>query len=279
MINLIQPISFFDRLAEQDGYKENSPRLHKFLADERLIPFQIKVSDETTSITSLRMVGFKYQFDIDLINGNEDALKIVEVPSGKYVLFFGGEDLVFNRLTNYPDQPPIYDQEPLSMCPDYYHYEVTLNTGKTYYSEKFYVNGSGLCDSPITLEIQAWNDRDKQGFTFTEGFKFKAYFNTFIHSQQATITNEYLKDGYERQILQRRVIQFPFKFEIDPVPFSIANGLAVLTAFDNFVIIENGNEYLAENVEFEAEEIEGTSFNQVVFTFTIKGQDVIKTFC
>lgn len=279
MINLIQPISFFDNLGEQDGFKENSPKLHKFLADERLIPFQIRIPEDATSITSFRLVGYKYQFDIALDSGNENYIKVVEVPSGKFVLFFGGEHLVFKRLTNYPDQPPVYDTEPLSLCPDFYHYEVTLNTGKKYFSEKFYVSGNGLCDSPITLKITAWCNSDKHGFTFTENFKFNAYFNTFIHSHQATITDEFVKDGYERQILQRRVIQFPYKFEVDPLPFTISNGLAVLSAFDNFVINENGNDYVAESVDVDIEEIEGTSFNQIVFTFTIKGQDVIKTFC
>lgn len=279
MINLIQPISFFDVLGEQDGFKENSPKLHKFLADSRLIPFQIRIGETVTSITSFRLVGYKYQFDLPLDSGNENYIKIVTMPSGKFVLFFGGENMVFKRLTNYPEQPPTYDTEPLSICPDFYHYEVTLNTGKKYFSEKFYVGGDGLCDSPISLEINAWCDSDKHGFTFTEGFKFKAYFNTFIHSNQAEITDEFVKDGYERQILQRRVIRFPYKFEVDPLPFTISNGLAVLTAFDNFVIKENGNDYVAESVDVDIEEIEGTSFNQIVFTFTIKGQDVIKTFC
>lgn len=278
MINLIQPISFFDRLAEQDGYKENSPKLHKFLADSRLIPFQIKVPETITSITSFRIVGYKYIFDISL-EVNEDVLKIEEVDSGKYVLFYGSENLIFERLINYPEQPSIYDQEPLQMCPDYYHYEVTVDTGKTYYSEKFYIYGNGLCDSPITLEINAWNSTDKNGYTFVNSFKFKSYFSTFIHSQDATITNEYSKDGYERQSLKRRVIQFPYTFEVDPLPFTISNGLAVLTAFDNFVIKENGNEYTAESIDIEIDDIEGTSFKKIVFTFTIKGQDIIKTFC
>lgn len=283
MINLIQPISFFDRIQEQDQFRENSPGGHKFLADKRLIPFQIFFNDyDTLSVTSFRLVGYKYQFEIDLINGNEDFLKVIQTddaPAKTYILFLGGEGLVFNRLTNYPNQPPVYAPEPIEYCPDYYHYEVTTNTGKTFYSEKFYIGGNGLCDSPITLEIHAWNNSDKQGFTFEEGFKFKAYFNSFIHTQQAIITDEYLKDGFERQRLQRRVMEFPFSFSTDPLPFSITNGLALLTAFDNFVVIENGNEYITESVSVETDQVEGTSFASATFTFTIKDNDIIKTLC
>lgn len=279
MINLIQPISFFDRIEEQDSYLENSPSSHKFLADERLIPFQIKVPDEVTSISSFRMIGNKYIFKIDLNSGNEDALKLVTADNGKYILFFGGEDLVFNRLTNYPALPPIYEPEPLEMCSDHYYYEVTTNDGKRYFSERFYVNGNGLCDGKITLELNAWNNKDKGSYTFTEGFKFKAYLDTFIHSHKAEITDEFAKDGYERQILQRRVLSFPYSFVTDPLPYSIANGLAVLVAFDNFVIKVNGNEFIAEDFEIEIEEVEGTSYHTILFTFTQKGQSVVKTFC
>lgn len=279
MINLIQPISFFDRLTEQDGYKENSPKLHKFLADSRLIPFQIKVPSNINSILSFRIVGYRYIFEIDLVSPNTNFIKVVTAEAGKYVLFFGGENLVFRRISNYPNIPEEYDEEPLAFCPDYYHYEVKLDTGKIYYSEKFYIGGAGLCDEPITLEINAWNNNDRSNFTFTENFKFKCYFNSFIHAQEAIVTDDYHKDGYERQSLKIRVIQFPYSFEVNPLPYTISNGLAVLTTFDNFVIKENGNEYIANSIDFEIENIEGTSFNRVIFTFTLKGQDIIKTNC
>lgn len=279
MVNLIQPISFYDKLSEQDSFKESSVNF-KFLSDERLIPFQIKVPDEITSIKSFSLIGYKYRFEIDLDSSNSDYIKIILGDSGKkYVVFFGGENLKFKRLTNYPEQPPIYTEEDLSLCSDHYYYEVTLNNDKKYFSERFYLNGSGICDSEINLEINSWNDSDKQGYTFKEGFKFKSYFNSFIHSRQAQITNEYVKNGFDIQILKRRVISFPYSFEVDPLPFSISNGLAVLTAFDNFVIKENGNEYTAENIDVEIEPIEGTTLDRITFSFTIKGSDIIKTFC
>lgn len=281
MINLIQPISFFDRIQEQDNYKENSPAPPRFITDNRLIPFQLKPELGGT-VTSFRLVGYKYRFDIDL-TANPSIFTILQTVELNNYLFKGGEGLVFRRLTNYPDKPPIYSSEPLELCPDYYHYEITFDSGKTYYSEKFYVIGEGLCENerPITLEIQAWNDpfSEVYGFMFDETFKFKAYFNTFIHYQQALITDEFLKDGYERQVLQKRVIQFPYIFETDPLPYSIANGLAVLTLFNNFVVIENGNTYKADSVTVDLQEIEGTSYSKVVFTFSVRDQDLIKNFC
>lgn len=278
MINLIQPISFYDRLEEQSYKMENSPSPAKFLADKRLIPFQIKMP-ESSQVVGFRLVGFKYQFEIDLITENIQSMEVVPMGNYSYFLFYGGENLFFRRLKNYPNLPPEYTIEPLGMCSDYYHYEVSLASGKKYYSEKFYYNGTGGCDSPITLEINAWNNTDKNDLIFQNGFKFKSYFNTFIYSQQANITDDFDKDGFERQILKSRVIQFPYSFAPDPLPQVVTNGLALLTAFDNFVVIENGNEYITEFVQMEIEDVEGTNLNTSIFTFRIKGQDVIKTFC
>lgn len=279
MIYTIQPLPFYDRLSEQDRFKENSFGISKYLSDKRLIPFQIPLQPDMTSVSTFRIVGFKYAFEIDL-SINEDMIRIIDTNLGRKCIFFGGEGIVFRRLTNYPQYPPQYSSEPLDMCVDYYHFELKFNNNKTLYSEKFYLNGGGMCDSRINLEIEAWNDKDIYDFTFIDGFKFRAYFDSFITNQIGEPTDEFLPDGYERNILSRRVIQFPLVFEVDPLPFSIANGLLMLTGLSHFVVKENGNEYIADIVTLETTQIEGSSFAQSVFkVYLNKENDLLKTLC
>lgn len=269
MINLIQPLPFYDRLTEQDRFKESCDGLYKFLCNnDKLIPFQIIVPLDSAVIDSIRIVGYSCIMELYLPDNNDQIY--FQTTDDRKWLIYTGEQLTFTRSTG--------TTEPLLLKSDYYYFEVSID-GKFYYSEVFNVVGNGICDVPITLSIEAWHSKNMNGYSFDEGFRFKCFFNTFITNITADITDEYSKDGYERQILQRRVTIFTHNIELDPLPNSVAIGIAALTSFKNILIKHNGNEYNVKDITFKQEKIEGGCLDSILLAFTIFDQDIIRTNC
>ena len=269
MINLIQPLPFYDRLTEQDRFKESCDGMYKFLCNkDLLIPFQIAVPLDAETIDSVRMVGFTCIMELYLPN-NTDQIYFQTTGTRKWVIY-KGDQFTFTRDSG--------ATEPMVLKSDYYYFEVSVD-GKFYYSEMFYVVGTGICDAPITLTIEAWHSKNMNGYSFDESFKFRCFFNSFITNITADITDEYSKDGYERQLLQRRVTIFTHNVELDPLPNSVAIGIAALTSFNNIVIKHNGNEYNVRDITFKQEKIEGGCLDSVLLAFTIFDQDIIRTNC
>lgn len=271
MINLIQPLPFYDRLTEQDYYKESCNGVYKFLSSNtNLIPFQIIVPSDYNTIDSFKIVGFSNEFEVNLSNlTNQGLIKFITAGSKKWVAFFGGQLKFIDIDDNISD---------LVLCSDYYHFEVTVN-GVTKYSELFFVGINNICSTPITMEIQAWHSSNFQNYTFDQGFKFKAFFNAFITNVTPEITDEYSKDGYERKVLQRRVIEYQYNIEIDPIPNSISIGLAFLTSLKNILIKHNGNEYVVKDITYKQDPFDGGCLDSVKLTFTIFDQDTVRTNC
>lgn len=272
MINLIQPLPFFDRLSEQERFKESSDGLYRFLSPpDTLIPFQIAVPSDAVAIEAMKIRGFMYEFELDF-PANSDQVKF-QTNGGRKWVMYKGDQLTFVRENG--------TEEPLVIPAGYYWFEITVD-GKTYYSEVFCVPGDGICDEEINMIIEAWNDEDSQsnnGRTFWDGFKYKCYFHSFITNVVPDITDEFTKDGYERQILLRRVMIFNYNIELDPLPNTVSIGLAYLTSLSHIVIKHNGNEYNVKDITFKPDSVEGGSLDTVQLTFSIFDQDVIKTNC
>lgn len=269
MINLIQPLPFYDRITEQQRFKENSYGLSRFLSpSDTLIPFQIKVPIEAVEIQSIIIRGFSNEFEIDLPANND--FFYFKTVGGKKRIIYRGEQLTFVRENG--------DQEPLIIAPDYYWFEVTVDD-KTFFSEVFCVPGEGICDEPINLTIEAWDDKNSNDRFFEDGFKFRAYFHSMITNVVPDITDEFTKDGYERQILLRRVIVFQHNIELDPMPNSISIGIAYLTTLKYIIITFDNNDYVVKDITYKPDPVEGGSLDAVQLTFTIFDEDVIKTGC
>jgi len=269
MINLIQPLPFFDRVSEQERFKESSDGLYKFLSPgNRHIPFQIAVPNTAVAIDYVKIKGFVYEFDVDL-QYNSDKVKFKTSGSKKWVVY-KGEQFTFDRESG--------ATEPLVIPSGFYYFEVAVD-GKSYFSEVFHVPGTGICDQEITMEIEAWDDANSNGRNFEDGFRYRSFFNSFITNVTPDITEEFTKDGYERQIKLRTVIIFNYNIELDPVPNSISIGLAYLTTLKHIVIKHNGNEYQVRDITYKPDKVEGGALDTVQLTFSIFDQDIIKTNC
>jgi len=269
MINLIQPLPFFDRLIEQERFKESCDGLYRFLSHkDKLIPFQIAVPIGSAIIDYFKIKGYSNEYEINL-NANSSKIKFIS-SSGKKWLVYKGDQLTFVREDE--------TTEPLELCHDYYFFEISVD-GRVYFSEVFNVPGDGICDQQINMEIEAWDDSNSNGRTFDDGFKFKAFFNSFITNIVPDITDEYTKDGYERQILLRKVVIFNYNIELDPVPNSVSIGLAYLTTLKNIIIKHNGNDYVVRDISYKTDSVEGGALDTVQLTFSIFDEDIIKTNC
>lgn len=269
MINLIQPLPFFDRLTEQVFYKENCDGIYKFLSQpDTLIPFQIKVDPSAAVIDYISIIGLTCRKDIDLV---ENAGKFnFHAADGKKWLVYKGDQLTFVRVGG--------GTEPLTLPRDYFYFEISID-GVVKYSEIFHVPGDGICDMPINLIIEAWHPKNMNGYTFDNGFKFKCYFNSFVTDMVAEVTDEFLKDGYERKVLSRRVIQFTHNIELEPLPHTVAIGLVAITAFKNITITDNNNQYEVKDITVKTEKIEGGALYSVLLSFSVFNQDIVRTNC
>lgn len=269
MKNLIQPLQVYDRLTEQDRFKENLDGTYKFLSNrDKLIPFQFIVPIGATTINSFSIKG-TYNYDFVLANN-----------VGKFGLYSNGNQknfMYFGEQLNHTNVMSVVS--PLILAGGGYHWFEVVVDGKTYYTEMFYVVGDGFCDKPITLEIEAWDRYDTNGHLFSNNFRYKCFFDSFITDQTPNIQEEFSKDGFERNNILRRVIQFLYNFELDPLPNSIAVGITALTAFTNFVIKHNGNTYTNADLTVKPERIDGGGLYSLLFSFTLPQEDLIKTAC
>lgn len=269
MINLIQPLPFFDRLIEQERFKESCDGLYRFLSHkDKLIPFQIAVPIGAETIDYVKIRGYSFEYEAEPPT-NTPQIKF-HTSEGRKWLVYNGEQLNFTRENG--------EFSPMVLKPDFYYFEVSVD-GRVYYSEVFNVPGDGICDQQINMEIEAWNDSNSNGRTFDEDFKFRAFFNSFITNIIPDITDEFTKDGYERNVLLRKVIIFNYNIELDPLPNSVSIGLAYLTTLKHIVIKHNGNEYIVRDISYKPDSVEGGALDTVQLTFSIFDQDIIKTNC
>lgn len=269
MINLIQPFPFFDRLTEQVRFKENCDGNYKFLSNStNLIPFQIVLPTDAISIESVKIKGFSCAYELEMTD-NTEKIYIKTTGLKKWVIY-KGDQLTFTRESGVT--------APLVLSSDYYHFEVTVD-GKTFYSEMFHVIGDGICSEPITMEIQAWHNSDAFGYSFSDGFKFRTFFNAFITNTEAATVDEFNKDGYERQILLRRVISFTRNIELNPMPNTCAIGMIALSGLKNIRIIENGNTYVVKDITIKQEKVEGGALDSILIGFSIFDEDIVSKNC
>lgn len=269
MINLIQPLPFFDRLIEQERFKESCDGLYRVLSHpDKLIPFQIAVPFGSAVIDYVKIKGYSCEQEAEM-ETNSTNIKFYTAGGKKWVIY-KGDQLTFTRENG--------TTSPMLLAPDFYYFEVSVD-GKPYYSEVFNVPGTGICDQEINMEIEAWDDKNTNGRTFDEDFKFRMFFNSFITNVVPDITDEFTKDGYERQILLRRVIVFNHNIELDPMPNSVSIGLAYLTTLKHIIIKHNGNEYNVKDITYKPDQVEGGALDTVQLAFTIFDEDVIKTNC
>jgi len=270
MINLIQPLPFFTRLIDQERFKENCDGLYRFLSHpDKLIPFQIAVPIGSAIIDYIKIKGFTCEVQPE-IEFNPTQIRF-QTTSGKKWVVYKGDQFTFVRENG-------TISEPIVLKPDFYYFEVSVD-GVAYYSEIWCVPGTGICDAEINMEIEAWNDTNTNGRTFDDGFKFRAYFNSFITNVVPDITDEFTKDGYERQVILRKVIIFNYNIELDPLPNSVSIGLAYLTSLQHIIIRHNGNEYIVRDITYKPDSVEGGALDTVQLTFSIFDQDIIKTNC
>ena len=269
MKNLIQPLQVYNRLNEQDRFKENLDKTYKFLSNpDRLIPFQFTVPIGSTTVTSFKIKG-TYNYDLIIANN-----------AGKFGLYTNGNTknfMYFGEQLNHTAMSGAVI--PLLLAEGGFQWFEVVIDGVAYFTEMFYVVGHGICDHPITLEIEAWDRYDTNGHLFSNDFRYKCFFNSFITDQTPNIQEEFSKDGFERNNILRRVIQFLYNFELDPLPNSIAVGITALTAFTNFIIRHNGNTYTNADLTVKADRIEGGGLYSLLFSFSLPQEDLIKTAC
>lgn len=270
MTNLIQPLPIYDRLNEQARFKENCNAMYDFICPtNRLIPFQISIPNDLEAITSFKIYGMTAGvFNVNTTL-NADVIKIVEEDGKKWVLFYGDGLLI----------PGFPAPAPLPITCGYWYFEITVDA-RVYYSEVFKVVNNGIYEQDPDLMIEAWHPATMSGYSFADDFRFRAFFDSFITNNIPETTDEFLKDGYERNILQRRVIEFLYNIELDPTPNNITIGLIAMTAMKNFVITEaSGNEYVTKNVTVKQEPLDGGFLDSLQFTFTTFDQDIVRTNC
>lgn len=280
MINLIQPLPFYDYQLEQNQYRENCagsvPDNCQLVSDNRnLISWQIEIPLAIISITSITLFSPTCIYELTLL-ANQSVFKIKTDGVKRWIIYTGGQ-LTFVDANNI--------QTPLVVKGGLYDWRV-VSGGKTYYSEQFLVSGTGICRNVWGIKLQAWNDTIWNGLYFGDDFKFTAYFDTFISNRLSTVADVVNKDGFQRDVLSQRVVSTNYQIKFNPMPNSVALGLSVLTAMKNIQVIErldpNGdyvNTYDVKNIKFTQTPVEGDCLDLVNIEFSIFDNDYIKTPC
>lgn len=275
MINLLQPLNFYDYQLEQNQYRENCagsvPDDCQLVSDNKLLnTWQISVPFGVVAIQEITLYCPSCIFELDVI-ANADVIKLVDNGANKWIIYSGNQ-LVFKDNNN------IFSL--LTLPAGLYDWRIKAG-GKTYYSEQFLVSGTGMCRNDWGLIIEAWNTKVWNGLYFNnEDFKFKVYFDTFISNMLATIADVSNKDGYQRDVLSQRVITPNFQVKFNPMPNSVAVGLSVLTAMKNIQVLDKlGNIYTVKNIKFTQTPVEGDCLDLVVIEFSIFDNDYIETNC
>lgn len=275
MINLLQPLNFYDFQLEQNQYRENCagaiPDNCQLISDnKKLTPWQIAIPLGVAAIQSVTLYCPTCIYELDLA-ANAAFIKIVTTATQKWIIYTG-DQLIFKDNNNITS--------PLTLSSGIFDWRVTAG-GKTYYSEQFLVPSTGMCKSSWGLKVQAWNGTPWNGLYFSgTDFKFTVYFDTFISNMLATIADVSNKDGYQRDVLSQRVITPNFQVKFNPMPNSVAVGLSVLTAMKNIQVLDTlGNVYQVKNIKFTQTPIEGDCLDIVVIEFSIFDRDYIETNC
>lgn len=275
MINLLQPLNFYDYQLEQNQYRENCAgaipdNCQLVSGNKNLITWQIKIPFGVVAIQNVTLYCPTCIYDLDL-TANADIIKLVDDGVNRWIIYTG-DQLIFKDNNN--------NLTPLTVSACIYDWRVKAG-GKTYYSEQFLVGGTGMCRNDWGLKIEAWNTKNWNGFYFNNSdFKFRVYFDTFISNMIATIADVSNKDGYQRDVLSQRVITPNFQIKFNPMPNSVAVGLSILTAMKNIHILDTlGNDYVVKNINFTQTPVEGDCLDLVVIEFSIFDKDYIETNC
>lgn len=276
MINLLQPLPFYDFQLEQNQYRENCagsvPNTCQMVSDNKTLPsWQISIPFAVNAVQAIMIYSNTHIYELNVAS-NAALIKIVSVGTDQKWIIYTGAQLVFKDSDNV--------ESPLIVVPGLYDFRITAG-GKTYYSEQFLVSGTGVCRNDWGLKIEAWNVLPWNGMYFSDAtFKYKAYFDTFISNMLTSISDVSNKDGYQRDVLSQRVITPNFQIKFNPMPNSIAVGLSVLTAMKNIQISDKiGNVYNVKNIKFTQTPIEGDCLDIVVIEFSIFDNDYIRTNC
>lgn len=280
MINLIQPLPFYDYQLEQNQYRENCAgsvpdSCHLVSDNKNLSSWQIEIPIGIISITSITLCSPSCIYELNLL-ANQAVFKLKTDGVKRWIIYTGGQ-LTFVDANNV--------SSPLVAQPGIYDWRVTSG-GKTYYSEQFLISGTGVCQNQWGIKIQAWNENIWNGLYFGDDFKFICYFDTFISNRIGSIADVLNKDGYQRDVLSQRVITPTYQLKFNPMPNSVALGLNVLTAMKHIQVIEKLdpagtylNTYDVKNIKFTQTPVEGDCLDLVNIEFSIFDNDYIKTNC
>lgn len=275
MINLLQPLNFYDFQLEQNQYRENCnglvPDSCQLVSDnKKLNSWQIAIPLSVVAIQSIELYSNGHIYDLNVLVNNA-IIKIVANATDAWIIYTG-EQLIFVDNDNV--------QSPLVVVDGLYDFRIKAG-GKTYYSEQFLIQNNAVCKSQWGLKMQAWNTVPWNGFYFNnDDFKFTVYFDTFISNILSTVADVVNKDGYQRDVLSQRVITANFQIKFNPMPNSVAVGLSVLTAMKNIQILDTlGNVYPVKDIKFTQTPVEGDCLDIVVIEFSIFDNDYIRTNC
>lgn len=274
MINLLQPLPFYDYQLEQNQYRENCagavPDNCQLISDNiHLMPWQIAIPIGVIGITSITLYNPSCIYEFVLLS-NQTVFKIKTDGVNRWIIYNGGQ-LTFKDNNNV--------ESPLVVNSGLFYWRVVAG-GKTYYSEQFFISGTGVCRNQWGLKVKAWNDNSWNGLYFGDNFKFFVYFDTFISNILSTVSDVINKDGYQRDVLSQRVITPNFQIKFNPMPNIVAVGLSVLTAMKNIQVLDTlGNVYNVKNIKFTQVPVEGDCLDLVTLEFSIFDNDYIETNC
>lgn len=273
MINLLTLLPFYDYQLEQNQYRENCNGygVQIYISDKfDLIPWQIAVPNTVTNIQTITLYSLGAVFNIDLAVNNAN-FKLVTQGTNKWIIFLGGSIYYTDNLGAV---------QTLDVPGGIYEWQVEA-AGKPYFSEQFYIVGvNDPCPKNWNIKIRAWNDDNWNGFYFNNEFKFVAYFDTFISNIIASIADSTNKDGYDRQVLNNRVISPTFRIKFDPMPNVFSVALSIVTGMKHIEISDLiGNVYVVKDIKLTQTPVEDDCLDLVVMDFTIFDNDYIKTNC
>lgn len=275
MINLLQPLNFYDFQLEQNQYRENCagavPDNCQMVSDNKTLgSWQISVPFDVIAIQSIMLYSNGHIYELNVIS-NAAIIKLVDNGTQKWIVYTGVQ-LIFKDNDG--------DESPLVLAPGIYDWRIKAG-GKTYYSEQFIISGKEMCRHDWGLKIQAWNTKVWNGLYFNDAdFKFTAYFDTFISNGLVATADVSNKDGFQRDVLSQRVITINRQIKFNPMPNSVAMGLSMLTSLKNIHILDTlGNDYNVKNIKFTQTPVEGDCLDIVVIEFSIFDKDYIETNC
>lgn len=266
MINIISTLPFYDKVIEQNRFKENSQSLkeyNSYNSHNKMASWLVILPDNTMGIDYVKLHGLDKIYTLNLSNG---SIRLGWSDNKRWAVYNGGAIIAAEN-----------NQE-LYLPAGKYFWEVKASD-RVFFSEVIFVD-SPDCER-WSIKLEAWNETPWNGYFFDGFFKFVSYYNTFVTNITPTISDDTLKDGYDRQNLSQRVISLSYNISFDPMPNIIAVGLAIQMTLKNIVITDRitGNVYNVKNTKFTQTPIEGTSFDIVDLQFTLFDGDYIANLC